>query len=311
MALHRLTRHQVHIPADVPAQSHSTYLSNFYLATKHTGRLFLHACDQKLEHLNDDFVGPGVAPDDADPEHLFRIAHEGTIGAMAAHYGLIAKYGRDYPHVPYIVKLNGKTNLRRGEPFSHQLWSVAQAVDLERFGHLSVVGVGYTIYPGSEFEAEMLYQAAQIVADAHRVGYLAVFWMYPRGKAVRDELDSHLVAGAAGVGCSLGADFVKVNYPRARGKQAPKAAFREAIRAAGRTGVICAGGRQQGARAFLKLVHEQLEAGARGAATGRNLHQRPLAEAARLTDALAAMVYEGHPHSFALEVAQGTRRYKL
>lgn len=307
--LARLSRHQVHIPADVPPHAQSTYLNNFMLATKRTGRLFLHACDQKLEHLNDDFAGPGIAPEDADPEHLFRIAESGTIGAMAAHFGLIARYGRDYPHVPYLVKVNGKTNLRGGEPFSHQLWSVAQVVDLERQGRLSVVGVGYTIYLGSEFESEMLYQAAQLAADAHRVGYLVVFWMYPRGKAVPDELNPHLVAGAAGVGCGLGADYVKVNYPHGAAKVPAKAAFAEAVRAAGRTGVLCAGGRQKSPRDLLATVAEQLGAGARGAATGRNIHQRPLAEAARLTHALSALIFGGHPLADALEVAAGTRRY--
>ena len=46
---------------------------------------------------------------------------------------------------------------------------------------------------------------------------IAVVWIYPRGAAVKDEHDPHLIAGAAGLGCSLGADFVKVNYPKKDG----------------------------------------------------------------------------------------------
>lgn len=40
----------------------------------------LFAGDQKVEHLNDDFFGPEVPEDDADPEHLFRIAAQSKIG---------------------------------------------------------------------------------------------------------------------------------------------------------------------------------------------------------------------------------------
>jgi fructose-bisphosphate aldolase/6-deoxy-5-ketofructose 1-phosphate synthase len=74
--------------------------------TKGSGRLMLFAGDQKVEHLNNDFYGEGIHPDDADPEHLFRIAAEAKIGVFATQLGLIARYGMDYPHVPYLVKLN-------------------------------------------------------------------------------------------------------------------------------------------------------------------------------------------------------------
>ena len=75
----------------------------------------LFAGDQKVEHLNDDFVGDSaegpIATEDADPEHLFRIAAQGTIGCFAAQFGLIARYGLDYGAVPYLVKINSKTHL--------------------------------------------------------------------------------------------------------------------------------------------------------------------------------------------------------
>ena len=71
----------------------------------------LFAGDQKAEHLNDDFFGRGIGPQDNDPEHLFRIASQANIGVFAAQLGLIARFGMDYPNVPYLVKLNSKTNL--------------------------------------------------------------------------------------------------------------------------------------------------------------------------------------------------------
>jgi DhnA family fructose-bisphosphate aldolase class Ia len=33
------------------------------------------------------------------------------IGAFASQLGLIAKYGTDFQHVPFIVKLNSKSDL--------------------------------------------------------------------------------------------------------------------------------------------------------------------------------------------------------
>jgi DhnA family fructose-bisphosphate aldolase class Ia len=64
--------------------------------------------------------------------------------------------------------------------------------------NLDILGLGYTIYLGSENEGEMLAQAAQLVFQAHQAGLVTVLWIYPRGKAVKDEKDPHLIAGAAG-----------------------------------------------------------------------------------------------------------------
>ena len=62
------------IPLDVPEGMREAYRANDLKMTRGTGNLMLMAGDQKIEHLNDDFYGPGIAPEDADPEHLFRIA---------------------------------------------------------------------------------------------------------------------------------------------------------------------------------------------------------------------------------------------
>lgn len=55
----KITVDQVRVPADVPAVARETYISNYLKATCNTGRLMLFACDQKIEHLNDDFYGEG------------------------------------------------------------------------------------------------------------------------------------------------------------------------------------------------------------------------------------------------------------
>jgi fructose-bisphosphate aldolase/6-deoxy-5-ketofructose 1-phosphate synthase len=187
------------VPLDVPQDARGHYLSNYLAITRKRRRLMLFAGDQKVEHLNDDFFGEGIHPDDADPEHLFRIASQGKIGAFATQMGLISRYAMDYPDVPYLVKLNSKANLvkiEQEEPFSNQWLDVDQVAEFRDNSGLRILGVGYTIYLGSEYEAEMLRQAAQIVYEAHRLGFVTVLWMYPRGRAVAHERDPHLIAGA-------------------------------------------------------------------------------------------------------------------
>ena len=68
------------VPLDVPKKERQRYIDNYLRITKGSGRLMLFAGDQKVEHLNDDFCGPGISPEDDDPEHLFRIASEARIG---------------------------------------------------------------------------------------------------------------------------------------------------------------------------------------------------------------------------------------
>jgi len=286
---------KIFVPLDVPEASRETYRENYQRITRKSGRLMMFAGDQKVEHLNDDFFGEGIDPQDADPVHLFQIASRSKIGVFAAQLGLIARYGMDFPDVPYLVKLNSKTNIvktSQAEPCSQQWIEVEQVADFSRSCDLQILGVGYTIYLGSEHEGEMLRQAAQLVFQAHRQGLVTVLWIYPRGKAVKDEKDPHLVAGAAGVAAALGSDFVKVNYPARSGCDS-REIFREAVQAAGRTKVVCAGGESVDARSFLQRLHDQIHiSGAGGNATGRNIHQRPLQEAVRLCNAIYAITVE-------------------
>ncbi|EJG06841.1 deoxyribose-phosphate aldolase/phospho-2-dehydro-3-deoxyheptonate aldolase [Methanofollis liminatans DSM 4140] len=298
----------VSVPADVPDEVRETYIDNFSTITKGTGRLMLFAGDQKIEHLNDDFYGDGIHQDDAEPEHLFRIASQGRIGVFATQIGLVARYGRDYPEVPYLVKLNSKTHLvktAQKDPASPMITTVAQVVALRNQTGLKIAAVGYTIYLGSEFEAQMLAEAAQAVLEAHQHGLLTVLWIYPRGAAVKDEKDPHLIAGATGVAACLGSDFVKVNAPKKEGT-ASAVLLKEATLAAGRTKVVCAGGSSVDEAKFLKELYEQIHTGGcSGNATGRNIHQKSLEEAVRMCNAISAITIDGASLEDALALLKG------
>jgi class I fructose-bisphosphate aldolase len=310
----KITAEQVRVPADVPVAVRDTYVDNYLKATRGTGRLMLFACDQKIEHLNDDFFGEGIAPDDAEPEHLFRIGSQGVCGVLAGQRGLIAHYAADYPDINYLVKMNSKTHLvktSQEDPYSPQLYDLQTVLDLRDDG-VTVVGIGYTIYLGSEYEAQMMTEAAQLIADAHSVGLLVVLWIYPRGKAVADEKDAHLIAGAAGAACCIGADFVKVNPPKKSDAASSAERLTEATRAAGRTGLVCAGGSTVDAETFLSQLWEQIHVGgATGNATGRNIHQRPLDEAVRLTKAISAITLADYSVADALAVFAGEKDFSV
>jgi len=315
--LMQLTAKDVIVPADVPKAMAEEYVKNYLAMTHNTGRLMLFAGDQKIEHLNDDFYGKikvgdsqvDIPLDDADPEHLFRIASKAKIGVFATQLGLVAKFGPSYKNVPYLVKLNSKSHLvktAQKDPQSSAMLSVGDVVKLKKDSGLNVMAVGYTVYAGSEFENDMVREAAQAAFQAHQNGLLAVFWMYPRGKAVPDEKDPHLIAGAAGMGACLGADFVKVNYPKPKEGKAAEA-FKEAIMAAGkRTGVITAGGSSKAVKDFLQETWDQINiSGCRGNATGRNIHQKPLDEAVRLANAISAITIGGKSADEAMNVFNG------
>ncbi len=297
-----------HIPADVPETHKKIYESNMDLITHNTGRLFLFAGDQKVEHMNEDFFGEGVASDDADPEHLFRIASKGRIGAFASQLGLLARYGNDYKDIPYIVKLNAKTHLvktSQKDPMSNTWTSIDAVMRFQKSSGLNIVGIGYTVYPGSEYESEMFAQASKLVFEAHQNGLMSIVWAYARGKAVADEKDPHVSAGCAGIGATLGADFVKVNPPKSS-TMSQAEALKESVAAAGRTGVICAGGSSQPTKEFLQSLYDQVHiGGCRGNATGRNIHQRSLAEAVSLCDAISAITYEDKSVEEAYKISQG------
>ncbi len=304
----KLKPKDVLVPADVPARMHNTYIKNYLEITKNTGRLMLFAGDQKIEHLNADFYGKGIHKDDSTPEHLFKIASRAKIGVFATQLGLISRYGRDYASVPYLVKLNSKTNLvktRQKDPVSRSLVSVEQVVEFKRNSGLKILGVGYTIYLGSEFEAEMLSEASQIVYEAHKNGLVVVLWIYPRGKAVKNEKDPHLIAGATGVAACLGSDFVKVSYP-AQGNKKSEEIFKEAVLAAGRTKVVCAGGAPTNVRVFLDRLYKQIHvSGAAGNATGRNIHQKSLNDAIRMCNAIYAITIENKTVPQAMKIYKG------
>jgi DhnA family fructose-bisphosphate aldolase class Ia len=285
----------IFIPADIPPSQHEAFHRNYDAITRSTGKLFILAADHKMEHLDQDCYGPGIDPAAHHPEHFFAIASQAKIGALAAQLGLIARYGKQYSNINYIVKLNSKTNLippQERDPLSRQLWTIDEVVTLKKSSGLPMCGIGLTIYLGSEFEDLMLKQAAHAIQQAHQHGLIAILWMYPRSHSIKDEREHHLLAGAVGVANCLGADFVKIHPPRETANRSSAELLSFVVQAAGNTRVICAGGSQYDPQQLINAVHDQMSiGGSSGIAIGRNIWQHSLKDAIVLADKLSQAVY--------------------
>lgn len=286
---------KIKIPLSVPKNKKKEYEKNYRNLTNNSGNLLLIAGDQKVEHLNGDFFGPGISLEDASPKHLFDITANSHGGALATHLGFISRYGNDYPELPYIIKINGKSNLGINEEkdSSPLWWEIEDIIKFKNDSGLKIAAVGYTVYLGTKNESQMLKEAAQLSFKAHQAGLLSIIWMYPRAKKINED-DIHTIAGGAGVAAALDADFVKIKYPYlAKDKKKAAQDFKEAVLAAGETKIICVGGDKRPEKEMLEFLKLQMEiSGSTGLAIGRNLHQRSLKDASSLAQKMAKIIFK-------------------
>ena len=219
------------------------------------------AYDQGLEHgPSKDFNDKNV-----NPEYIIEIAKKGKFQGIVFQKGIAEKYNSEIIRsgIPLILKLNGKTNLYKGEPLARQLCSVKEAIKL------GASAVGYTIYIGSQQESFMMQEFEKIEEEAHSKGLPLILWVYPRGKSVKNDVSREIMAYAARVGLELGADIVKLKYG------GNKEDLHWAVQSAGKTKVVAAGGSHRDEKSFLNQVKEIMQAGAIGLAVGRNVWQNP------------------------------------
>jgi len=219
--------------------------------------LFL-AYDQGLEHGPTDFNDKNV-----DPSYIIGIAKKGGYTGVVFQKGIASKYNRELKksRVPLIVKLNGKTNLFKGEPIARQLCTVKEAIKL------GADAVGYTIYLGSDYEDEMMQEFTKIQREAHAKGIPVIAWIYPRGKSIKRKKKKELMAYAARTGLEIGADIIKIKYNGNLND------LKWAVKSAGKTKIVIAGGVKRGEKELLEQVREIMQAGCIGLAIGRNIWQ--------------------------------------
>ncbi|MEK6850247.1 MAG: fructose-bisphosphate aldolase, partial [Nanoarchaeota archaeon] len=230
---------------------------NLSKITKKGKALFL-AYDQGLEHGPIEFNDENV-----NPASIIDIAKKGKFTAIIFQKGIAEKYNSEIKNsgVPLIIKLNGKTNLLKGEPMSEQLCTVDEAISL------GASAVGYTIFIGSEYESKMLKEFEKIESESHKKRIPVIAWIYPRGKSIEGRSSTELMAYSARVGLEIGADIVKLQY------NGNVADLKWAVKSAGKCKIVLSGGAKTSEKEVLQEAEDAISAGASGLAIGRNVWQ--------------------------------------
>ncbi|WP_101295797.1 class I fructose-bisphosphate aldolase [Halegenticoccus soli] len=240
------------------------------------GRSILIAMDHGLER------GPSVfesLPERADPSTVFDVATHDAVTGLAVQKGVAETYYPSYEDdVTLVAKLNGKTGMVMGDRYSPPIWTVENAAAL------GAAAIGYTVYTGSNREADMFKEFSRARDAAREADLPVVLWSYPRGQGVNDHDAPDTVAYAARVGLELGADMAKIKHPGTR------EAVEWAVHVAGELPVLMSGGASVSEEAFLRDVHTFMRAGGRGLTVGRNIWQRENPTAT--LDKLEQLVYE-------------------
>jgi fructose-bisphosphate aldolase, class I len=289
----RMTLEDLDLPIGKRARLHNL----LYNHGPGNGTLLLLPIDQGLEHGPVDFFDN---PPAADPDFQCRLALEGGYSGIVFHIGLAEKYMKRYAgKVPLVLKINGKTNVPSdAEAFSPLTGSVEDAV------RLGADAIGYTLYVGSPAQDMDIQQFCDVRREAERFGMPIIMWAYPRGEAIeakggKDSL--YAIDYAARVACELGADIVKINYPKAKKTgDSPKPyntlelsyedGIRKVVQSAGRTMVLFSGGSKLGDDDLMANAKAAMECGATGLIFGRNMWQRPMNEALSITERVVNMM---------------------
>ena len=250
------------------------------LDPERSGRFAFLAYDQGLEHGPEDFR---PNPASCSPAFVLELARDFGYPAVVFQQGVALATREVHREVPRLIKLNGKANLLKGEPYSPLLCPVEYAVS-----ELGARAVGYTLYPGSEHEAQMMKEFTAVVREARDHGVPVVAWVYPRGKGVTNDTAPEVVAYAARIAFELGADIAKVKWTGDR------ESFRWVCRVAAETKVVLSGGvKTEDPAQFLAVVASVMEAGGAGVAVGRNVWQRLPAEAQAISKKIVSLVRSG------------------
>ena len=286
---------------DLPTGKKARLYRLLYKYGPGNGRMMVLPIDQGLEHGPRDFF---VNPESLNPEFQLRLALEGGFSAIAFQVGLAEKYLRAFAgKVPLILKINGKTEVPPDdEAFSPCNASVEDAL------RLGADAVGYTSYIGSPRQDDDFIQFGKVRREAERAGIPVIMWAYPRGKFMeakggRDSL--YAVDYAARVAQELGADVVKVNYPKVDEEKRPlypkeyrdlklgkKEMLEKVVASAGRTLTLMSGGSKRSDEELFDDVRTALEAGVTGFIFGRNMWQRRFGEALAVAEKITKMIQD-------------------
>jgi class I fructose-bisphosphate aldolase len=181
-----------------------------------TGYVSILPVDQGIEHS----AGASFAPNPAyfDPDNLVQLAIEGGTNAIASTLGVLGAVSRKHAHkLPFIVKINHNELLTYPNAADQVMFSSVQ-----RAAELGAVGVGATIYFGSDESRRQIVEVSRAFEEAHRLGMFTVLWCYLRNSNFKQgDTDYHLSADLSGqanhLGVTIEADIIKQKLPENNG----------------------------------------------------------------------------------------------
>ena len=274
-----------------------------------TGYLSILPVDQGIEHS----AGASFAPNPMyfDPENLVKLAIEGGCNAVASTLGVLGSAARKYAHrIPFVVKVNHNEFLSYPNAFDQiRFASVRQAFNM------GAVGVGATIYFGSEESKRQIQEVTEMFQKAHELGLCTILWCYLRNSAFKTkDTDYHAAADLTGqanhLGVTIEADIIKQKLPENNGgynalnfgKTSKKVysdlttdhpidltRYQVANCYMGRAGLINSGGASSGDSDLKEAVRTAVinkRAGGMGLISGRKAFQRPMKEGVGLLNAI-------------------------
>jgi class I fructose-bisphosphate aldolase len=268
-----------------------------------TGKLLILPVDQGFEH------GPArsFAPNPAayDPHYHYQLAVDAGLNAYAAPLGPLEAGADTFAGaVPTILKCNSANSLS-----SNKDQAVTASVnDALRLG---CAAIGFTIYPGSEYQYELIEEIRELAEEAKSVGLAVVVWSYPRGGMVTREGETAMdvCAYAAHMACLLGAHIIKVKPPTdAMMLDAAKKVYEDqkidvstlskriehVVQSCfnGRRIVVFSGGEAKDLDGIFNEVRAIRDGGGNGSIIGRNTFQRPREDALAMLDTIIK-IYQG------------------
>jgi len=274
-----------------------------------TGYLSILPVDQGIEHS----AGASFAPNPMyfDPENLVKLAIEGGCNAVASTLGVLGSVARKYAHkIPFLLKVNHNEFLSYPNAFDQiRFASVRQAFEM------GAVGVGATIYFGSEESKRQIQEVTGMFQQAHELGMCTILWCYLRNSAFKTkEADYHTAADLTGqanhLGVTIEADIIKQKLPDTNGgynalnfgKTSKKVysdlttdhpidltRYQVANCYMGRAGLINSGGASSGDSDLKEAVKTAVinkRAGGMGLISGRKAFQRPMKDGVGLLNAI-------------------------
>ncbi|MBT5664589.1 MAG: class I fructose-bisphosphate aldolase [Rhodospirillaceae bacterium] len=268
-----------------------------------TGKVLILPVDQGFEH------GPARSfaknPPAYDPHYHFQLAVDAGLSAYAAPLGMIEAGADSFAGaIPTILKCNNGNSVSTNK-------DQAVTASVEDALRLGCAAIGFTIYPGSEYQYDLIEEIKDMILEAKSVGLAAVVWSYPRGGDITKDGENavDVIAYAAQMAALIGAHIIKVKPPTDHIMQddARKvyesenidistlpARIAHVIQSAfnGRRIVVFSGGAAKGLDGVLDEIRQIRDGGGFGSIIGRNTFQRPREEALAMLDTIIK-IYQG------------------